>query len=127
MKTEELFDLVAPIAIYHGTDVAFKSKACKAFRKLKLLSKEDFGTAQGFAVDLKEIESLDACNPWAARVYNQLFIKIVQSEVSWDWEYDKSGCRVFVDESNYPWFAGDNYGMFAWYETAELIKERMGV
>lgn len=125
---EKLFDLVAPIAIYHGTDVCFKEKACKAFRKLKRMSWGDLGKWVGY-VDLSPDElNEDGCGSWAIGFYNNLFRNIVYSvKPNWEWAYDEQGCRYFFDENNQKWFSGDNNDCFAWYETAALIKERIGV
>jgi len=121
---EMLFDLVAPIAIYHGTDVCFAEKACKSFRKLKRLGRKDLGKWVGYIDTIPD--ELDEDHAWALGFYNNLFRHIVWGEnPKWEWAYDEQGCRFYKDESGQKWFSGDNSDCFAWYETAELIKERM--
>lgn len=123
---EELFDLVAPIAIYHGTDVCFAEKACKAFRKLKRMKQKDLEKWVGYIDTLPDELNEDGCGHWAIGFYNNLFRNIVWSvHPNWQWDHDVYGCRYFYDENNQKWFVGDNSDVFAWYETAALIKERM--
>lgn len=119
MTTEELFDLVAPIAIYHGADVCFKVKAKKALRKLRNVD------PNALPNPLPSLE-LDSLNDWAIDCYNELFEAIVEEETGSDgWEYDKWGAKTYYDDERRVIFSGDSMYRHAWVETAALIKEKI--
>jgi len=114
MTTEELFDAVAPIAIYHCTDVRFQQRAKVGLRKLK---------AAG--VQLPD-EPLDDLADWAKDEHDRLFIEIVSDLApEWTWDYDRWGAKAWKDERGALVFAGDAHDQFPWYETAALLKERV--
>ena len=128
-----LFDLIAPLAIYHGADVCFKARASRAITSLRSavtqgdpLALEYVGQTTDFEWDL--LNSSDLPNDRDVReVYDALLLALVAEEVD-DWEpaYDRSGCRCFlVDGKQLDAFCGDSPNHFAWYETAALVRSRI--
>ena len=135
LTIEDLFDLIAPIAIYHGADVCFKAKALEAIRKLQRAVRKGDTTAVrwvgspqgGFKwEDILEFEDLP--NERDVRpVYNDLLIEIVSANTEgWEPGYDRSGCRCFrIGGRLIDAFCGDSPNNFAWYENAALVVERV--
>jgi len=110
-KTEE-FDLVAPVAIYHHADVEFKSAAKSALLKGKRLGVFPKGVKLD---DMKVGER-----------YNELFKSIVQeARPHWEAFFDRWGAQGFRNEDGIV-FSGDDMGFFPWFQTAELLLERIG-
>ena len=115
MTDEQLFDLVAPIAIYHKADVCFKKAAEKALRKLKEAK---------VVAPLCVVDDVDIAN-WAWQKYDELFGDIVRANCpGLVFGYDACGAKGFKRDSHFE-FAGDSSGQFPWYETAELLKKRL--
>lgn len=114
MTAEELFDAVAPIAIYHRVDLRFKQKAKVGLRKLQ-------------AAGIRSAEDrLDELADWAKGEYDRLFVEIVKDLApEWSWTHDRWGARAWKDERGLPVFAGDDHDQFPWYETAALLQERV--
>lgn len=114
MTTEELFDAVAPIAIYHHCDLRFQQKAKIGLRKLKAAGKLD------------PAAKLDDQNCFAKECYDTLMIEIVTDlRPDWTWRFDKWGAKTWYDRSNQMVMSGDGDCDFPWFETAELLKERV--
>ena len=118
---EELFDLVAPIAIYHRTDVCFKNKAVIAWKKFCKIPAEDLAT---HSIPLP-IEDLDDLSDWAKDTYDQLFWEIVKRHSDCTWEFDKWGAKKVFDVDGEEIFSGDDPGCFPWYETSKLLRDRL--
>jgi hypothetical protein len=114
MTNDELFDAVAPIAIYHQADLRFQQKAKIGLRKLK-------------AAGVQPTEAkLDDLRDWAATTYVELFQTVVESVTDgWTLYFDKWGARAYKDQHGTPVFSGDGSWEFPWYETAALLKERV--
>jgi len=135
LTIEDLFDLIAPIAIYHGADVCFKAKALAAIRKLQLAVRKGdtialkwVGSPQGGFkwADILEFEDLPNRRD-VRTVYNELLIEIVAANTDgWEPGHDRSGCRCFrIDGRFIDAFCGDSPSNFGWYETAALVVGRV--
>ena len=124
MTIESLFDLVAPIAIYHRADVCFKKQASKAWSKIKKVARQEWLQADCAAPDVSD--KLDDLNDWAKDNYDVLFLAIVQSDYP-DWKsfFDKYGAKGIKDGQGREVFTGDSGFEFPWYETAELLVNRL--
>lgn len=133
MTIDELFDLVAVVAIMHAADTTYEPKAKKALRKLKKLENDPlvvkhfgrpkpnrkwndfshFQNAEGFSVTTKE-------------VYDSLFVEIIEEEApDWKSSYERWGAHAWHDASGEYVFSGDGCGQQPWYETAALLRERI--
>jgi hypothetical protein len=118
----EFFNLIAPIAIYHRADLMFKKKAQKALRKIR----RDFPSILTEHLKCDETTPLDETNNEIADVYIQAFINVVLTEQpDWTTFYDRYGAKGFKDTSGKVVFTGDSSGEFPWYETAELLIDRI--
>lgn len=114
LNTEEFFDAVAPIAIYHLADLRFQQKAKIGLRKLKAAGKLD------------PAAKLDDLRDWAKDKYDELLIEIVEDlRPNWTWKHDKWGAKTWYDNRSQMVFSGDGNGDFAWFETAELLTDRV--
>lgn len=112
MTTEELFDAVAPIAIYHLADCLFKRRAQVGLRKLKAAAYVDSDT------------KLDDLCAWAKSRYDETLVDIVLDLRSdWTWTHDRWGAKTYYDSRKRVVFSGGENGNFPWFETAELLKE----
>lgn len=121
---EDLFDLVAPIFIYHATDVCFRRKAQAALRKLQRLDLK--GSPIKPLPELIEDQDLDDLYGWATAAYDTLFKAIVDDKVDgWKWNYDSSGAKAYFDDEGDVVMAGDKMYHFPYYETAGLLRERI--
>ena len=122
MTTEELFDLVAPIAIYHGADVCYKKKALAA---LRILRKADW-------TGRKPLPSthLDELNDWARELYDELFENIVEENGPEELEqgYDYWGAKGYKlphqGSKNFE-LSGDSSMQYPWYADAATLIERV--
>lgn len=119
------FDVVAPILIYHDADIKFRSKAMKAFRTLKKTLPEQHFLVEG-------VDHVDDIWPGTLLdVYNGLLAEHVEDRFADHGvdakfvvdSYGGFGYRV-KDESL---FTGDGRSVFAYYETAALVDERLGI
>jgi len=143
LSTEELFDLVAPIAIYHGADVCFKERAKTAYATLlarkdspEVAALMDLGDAEYdliAGIDLPGRRAFNSPNTSSTfstvyEVYDYLFDQVVRSvEGTADWTitYDRAGCRCYeVYRHARPELAGDSPWRFAWYARSALLKDR---
>lgn len=133
MTAAQLFNLVAPIAIYHGADVCYERKARHAIEQLRNLAETEpeirrqFGAGarrQNWADyrELVEPENL----PNIFDLYKDLFRQIVEGErPEWSEFVDRWGAYGYKDEHGQIVFSGDACFCFPWYETAELLIERI--
>lgn len=112
MDIKQEFDLIASIAIYHFADILFKPQARKALRKAQKAGLLPKGKLNEIAVEV--------CDR-----YNQLFSAIVkEANPTWVTVIDRYGAKGFRNEEGIV-FTGDDSGFYPWYETAELILERI--
>jgi len=119
--TDKLFDIVAPIAIYHRTDVTFEGAAKVAMRKAKKIDVGDW-TAVGLSPPPAR---RDAIPDWAFQCYNTLFWRIVKEmRPNWRWAFDKWGARAIYSRSRLL-FSGDDTQCFPWYAEASLLRQRI--
>jgi len=118
MTTEQEFDLVAPIAIYHYADVCYRRQAQAAIRKAKKLLNQDWSPY------LKYTDP-DGLTEIGDR-YKNLFREIVIGQrPEWVEFVDKWGAYGFKDEQGNVVFSGDDMYRFPWYETAGSLIERI--
>lgn len=114
---DKVFNLLAPIAIYHFTDVRFECKAQRALARLKREFPAVFRKLQMESVD----DSGDV-----KTLYNDYFETIVTSEApGWTWNYDPWGSRQWKTEHGQVVFSGDDYGFHPWYEDAGTLRKRV--
>lgn len=112
MTSQQEFNIIAPIAIYHFADCEFKNKAKKALRKAKK-------AGLPYPNDLDDAEGI-------ADRYNTLFKQIIEEEKpEWEPIIDRWGAKGFKNSSGRIVFAGEDSGFCPWYETAELLLERI--
>ena len=124
MTFENLFDLVAPIAIYHRADLLFKPQATKAWRKIKKVPAQEWTSADCTPPDLAR--RLDDLECWAKDAYDKLFWAVVEEHCpAWTWEWDRWGAKAVKDGDDRLVFSGDDRWCFSWYETAELLVKRL--
>jgi hypothetical protein len=127
MTKEELFDLIAPIQIYNKADVMWRKEAGNAFRLLKK-KREDEMVVFYFKKDIgnlfkRVVEEADERVFW--RIYNQLFEELVLDRMpQLRPDVDTYGAKCFVYEGQC-YLAGDDCGCYPYYESAELLKERL--
>lgn len=125
MTDAELFDLVAPIAICHRADLLYERKALAACRKLRKLKPENY---KGTDCQPPATFRLDDLDCWATALYDSLFWSLVESQrPNWTWEFDRYGAKAVLDEQGREVFSGDSSWCFPWYETAELVIQRLAV
>jgi hypothetical protein len=117
--TQKAFDLVAPVAIYHAADVCFKEKARTALRKLKRQK-----VAPGH-LKLDDAETAE----WAREEYDRLFGEIVEQErPELEFGYDYWGAKGYKlphQSSKDFEISGEACGHLPYFETAELLVERL--
>ena len=124
MTINQLFDLVAPIAIWHRTDVLFINRARTAWTYLRRLPDDEWN--QYNLTPFPQNCCVDDLNDWSWNTYNQLFAMIVQEyHPDWSLDYDTYGARCVVNENGMTVFSGDDCGSYPWYETAQLLIERI--
>jgi len=133
MTAAQLFNLVAPIAIYHGADVCYERKARRAINRLMKLAAVEPKIQQRCGVRARwkdwedyrehvEPENL----PNILDLYKDLFREIVADErPEWSEFVDRWGAYGYKDEQGRIVFSGDACFCFPWYETAELLIERV--
>jgi len=120
----ELFNLVAPMAIYHRADVLFEPQAKRAYHKLKKITEAKWKSVDCIPPNI-QLELNDLCD-WAWGTYNILFEKIVKEYNSnYTFFIDIYGAKGVRCEDGSVVFSGDDPGSYPWYETAELIIGRL--
>ena len=126
MLVRQLFDLVAPIAIYHRADLLFLRKATRAWAKIKkdVDLQRDWRSVDCDPPDITK--SVDDLNDWAKETYDILFLAIVlEVHPCWDTFHDRYGAKGIKDDHGRVVFSGDSGWEYPWYETAELLIDRM--
>ena len=133
MTTAQLFNLVAPIAIYHGADVCYERKAKRAIDRLRKFAVVEPEIQRRFGLRAR-------CNDWEdyrkhvepenlpniLDLYKHLFREIVEGErPEWSEFVDRWGANGYKDEQGRIVFSGDACFCFPWYETAELLIGRI--
>ncbi len=131
MNTRQLFNLVAPIAIFHGTDVCFKEKAVKAIQVL-FESKEDlvrmtFGFKGKYEDWQDYLEHERPANlPSILELYGNLFHEIMEDNMDGvKKSHDRWGAVQYHDRNDQFIFAGDACSAYPWFDTWELLEERL--
>ena len=121
MTEIELFNIVAPIAIYHRADVMFLTKAQKAWTVAK---RTDWGYGCEEPDTNLELDDTDTAD-WAEEIYGLLFMAVVWSvDPTAEVGHDYWGAK-YVKVKGIDAFAGDAHDQFPWYETAELLLNRV--
>ena len=137
--TNQLFDLVAPIAITGGADCDYINKAKKAWTTILTIPADVWETnncpsLKDFEEPLSDwdLDNSDDFNDiymmFALPAYDALFESIVGENGDGNWEsgHDYWGAKGFKrpgDTSKSFTLAGDSPGQYPWYETAELLIE----
>lgn len=133
MTIDELFDLVAPVAIMHAADTTYEPKAKKALRKLKKLENDPLVVKHFGAPNtdrdwmaLVEFSEADGFRHTVVDVYKTLFMEIIEDAApDWEHHFDRWGAHAWRDASGEHVFSGDACRMVPWYETAALLRERI--
>jgi hypothetical protein len=133
MTATQLFNLVAPIAIYHGADVCYEPKARHAINRLRKLAAVEPAIQQRFGRTARRKaweeyrEHVEPENlPNVLDLYKDLFREIVEGErPEWCEFVDRWGAYGYKDAQGQTVFSGDACFCFPWYETAELLVERI--
>lgn len=137
-----LFDLVAPIAITGGADCCFMDKAKAAWKQIVSLPNLPW-KAFGCPVPHDEFEKpgewdLDDNDDFqqiydyfAKPAYDALFEEIVNQNGDDKWDkriHDYWGAKGYERPGDNPKslsLAGDGSGQYPWYETADLLIDRI--
>ncbi|MDF2880016.1 MAG: hypothetical protein K0R54_573 [Clostridiaceae bacterium] len=126
---ERLFNLVAPIHIYHKADIMYKHKAVRAFRDLKQYRETDIVSKyfEDNLLTLKErgINNIDY--HLFCRVYNKLFEELVLESIPQLIPgYDYYGAKCFrLSENGRAYIEGDDIDCYPFYADIESFKERI--
>jgi hypothetical protein len=118
LRTRSDFDLVAPIAIYHGCDVCYRKEARAAFKAL--------ARRPALLAECGNPGSVEDPADFAG-AYNRLLEGIVLGEKAWTTFYDRWGARGFKDEAGQAVFSGDDAGMHGWFDSEAALRERLGM
>lgn len=114
MTDIELFDLWAPIYIYHKADVKYRPQAIKAFKKLR-----SAGLVEGVVQNVHNDPALvDKCIDEYVRLY-QGFV----AERGWAWDYDQWGAIRVRDERGRRVTSGDGMYMPTLYLSYAALKQ----
>lgn len=124
---ENLFNLIAPIHIYHKADLRYKKEANKAYRILKQKMQEPvvsqyFGEML-FELKKRSVDQVDYTVFW--KIYDQLFEEIVTDafpELKPD--YDFYGAKCFVANGR-KYLDGDSYHCYPFYLYYSSLKNRL--
>ena len=134
MKT--LFDLVAPIAIYHGADLLYETQAMTAVDDLRKLARKG-ESALSEAVrtwGFKETEAMLEYRftthpdglPNILDVYADLFRDICEDELpEAEWSRDRWGAWQLKDSAGNQVFSGDGSGKYPWYVDEQTLRDRL--
>jgi len=135
MTIEQLFDLVAPLAIYGGADCTYKFKALAAWSKIRQMPTTDWADVLVCIDDLnlswdyaKDSDCIYFC--FAKEAYDRLFEQIVEAHgpPTLQRGHDHWGARGYKlphQTSKQFELAGGESGNYPWYETAELLIQRL--
>ena len=139
----QLFDLIAPIAITGGADCNFESKARKAWSKITRNPISEWSTYNCVNPhsdvflnvpeewDISDDDDFnDIYRNFAWPNYDALFDAIINEYGDGNWEliHDYWGAKGYMrpeDNSKSVSLVGDSGGQLPWYETAELLIERI--
>ncbi len=132
MTLDQLFDLVAPVAITHHADLRYEAKAQQALRILEQ-NENDPTVIESFKSPTAERNWLDYLDehepegfPAIQDVYKELFDLIVEEEApGFERFVDRWGAYAWRDANRTLVFAGDSQMQYPWYETAQLLRERI--
>lgn len=122
------FDLVAPIAIYHGANVCYKPQARRAIKLLCIewINRFPQATAANYCdyLEYAEPENL----PNILDEYRKFLREIVENERP-DWKrfVDRYGAYGYKDEAGQVVLSGDSNGELPWFETQALLLERINL
>lgn len=127
----ELFDLVAPIAICGGADICYNAKAKAAWKKI---AEKDpavwvqHGCPVPPNVDYEDFDTI--YRQFALPAYNALFEALVEEHGPANLEKGRDywgalGYRLPHQTSKQFELSGDACGFYPWYETAEVLIERL--
>lgn len=120
LSADQEFDLIAPVAIYFCTDLAYKAEASKALTKLKRLKHP---LAQNGTV--AEILNTTRTPNGLVDRYNGLVMAIADDEVPGIASHiDAWGAYAFSQDGDNCVLSGDENGMFAYYMNAKILRER---
>lgn len=139
--TNQLFDLVAPIAICGGADCCYEAKAVAAWEQIAKLP-ADVWRANGCPDLWKEFGPLLSWNlrdnddfqqvydGFALPAYVALFEAIMgdNGDDAWEAGRDYWGAKGYKrpgDSNKNFSLAGDSCGQLPWYETADLLIRRI--
>ena len=128
MKT--LFDLVAPIAIYHGADLTYEKEARAAIAELRKRVSENTLRNTQFVADDRMLDYLEHSHPDdlpnIIDIYNELFVEICEDVMPDGFTgRDKWGARRYLDSTGKEVFSGDKCGDFPWYADEASLRERL--
>lgn len=124
---EDLFDLIAPIHLFHQADVCLLKDAQTAFRKLKKvrdhdLVKEYFGSEIDVLLQ-RNVSNVDSIVFW--KIYNRLFEEIVTKYFpAFKSTFDMYGAKCFI-VSGYTYLSGDAFDCFPFYISFNTLAERL--
>ena len=134
MDIYQLFDLVAPIAITGGADCMFQPKADLAWVVIRGVPLKEWGRHDCLPPDLTRVMGKADFGriywDFARPNYDTLFQQIVaeNSPTELEFAYDRWGAKGYKIAGQHHFeFAGDSGGQFPWYETAQLLIERLAL
>jgi hypothetical protein len=127
LTKEDLFNLVAPIHIFHKADVCFKEEARKAFRILKKVRDHEIVLHyfdEGVSVlNERNVIGVDHIVFW--KVYNRLFEELVTEYFpEFKSSHDRYGAKCFLFEGK-RYLAGDDYDCFPFYADVDSLKQHL--
>jgi hypothetical protein len=124
---EDLFNLVAPIHIFHKLGPCSKEKATKAFKELKKVRGHEivlyyFGNSVS-ALNERNVICVDQIVFW--KVYNRLFEELVTEYFpEFKSSHDRYGAKCFLFEGK-RYLAGDDYDCFPFYADVDSLKQHL--
>lgn len=118
--SDEIFNAVAPIFIYHKADLHFKSEACAGLRWLKTNRSKARELIPEAELKVRSVDQLDPRPFWNA--YNKLFEEIVAQITDAKPQIDDWGIRGYRLPS---YFFGEAYGFYPLYLDASALRQRV--
>lgn len=132
VTAEEVFDLVAPVYIYHKADLKYRREAGRGLRGLKALKASDLAPhiGDGPAAELAEaarVRTPDDADPgpfW--RAYELLFPALVTRELpELTPDHDRYGACCFRDGAGRVHLDGDACGHYPFYLDSAALAARL--
>ena len=121
LSVDEEFDLVAPVVIFLEADSQYRAKARVALKKLKALGHPLLDEVNVASV-INTGSGMDA----ARGRYNALMMVLVDSVIPGIDSYiDAHGGFSFRVPDDSTLLSGDASGLFAFYESAQAVRERL--